>query len=88
MHRLLTKLTSAIKQLLDFQGRVWVVNVFDGPHKGESFIVNEDSFETPYQWMINKGYNQEMIDRVSNMRPSQVCIFDLDVIKHRLMRVK
>ncbi|GAL16061.1 hypothetical protein JCM19233_7083 [Vibrio astriarenae] len=88
MRTLLNRLKQTLLNNLDFQGRVWVVNVFEGPHKGESFIVNEDSFERPYQWMKNKGYSDEMIAKIDSMARSQVSIFNLGEVKHRLMRVK
>ncbi|MDR9830623.1 hypothetical protein RCJ22_34120 [Vibrio sp. FNV 38] len=88
MSKFLSKLKSTIKSVLDFQGRVWVVNVYSGPHKGESYIVNEDSFSEPMQWMKSKGYPAVMINQIDAMNPSQVREFDLGYCKHRLMRVK
>lgn len=88
MSSLFHKVKQFVQENLDFQGRVWVVNVFEGPHKGESFIVNEDSFQRPYQWMKNKGYSDEMIAKIDSMARSQVSIFNLGEVKHRLMRVK
>ncbi|MEH0689350.1 hypothetical protein H4F17_09770, partial [Vibrio cholerae] len=39
-----TSTKSELREVLEFQSRVWVVNVFSGRNKGEAFIVNEDSF--------------------------------------------
>lgn len=44
MKNILRKVTRNISEVLDFQARVWVVNVYAGEHKGESYVVNEDSF--------------------------------------------
>lgn len=75
-------------EVLDFQARVWVVNVYSGEHKGESYVVNEDTFSVPLQWMKKKGYQESMLNKVEAMKRSQVLEFDLGLVKHRLMRVK
>lgn len=74
--------------VLDFQSRVWVVSVYAGEHKGESYVVNEDSFSEPMQWMKRKGYTEAMIEQIDKMQRSQVKEFELENVKHRLMRVK
>ncbi len=88
MANLLKKLKHALSDILDFQSRIWVVNVYSGPQKGESFIVNEDSFSAPLQWMKRKGYTTSMLKQVDTMERSQVLEFNLESVKHRLMRVK
>ncbi len=88
MANLLKRIKNAIADVLEFQSRIWVVNVYSGPQKGESFIVNEDSFSAPLQWMKRKGYNYSMLQQVETMERSQIIEFDLDSVKHRLMRVK
>ncbi|MEX3073352.1 hypothetical protein AB3Y13_16465 [Vibrio alginolyticus] len=88
MANLLKKIQNALSEVLDFQSRIWVVNVYSGPQKGESFIVNEDSFSAPLQWMKRKGYNTSMLQQVETMERSQIVEFDLNDVKHRLMRVK
>lgn len=77
-----------MSEVLDFQARVWVVNVYSGEHKGESYVVNEDTFSVPLQWMKKKGYQESMLNKVEAMKRSQVLEFDLGLVKHRLMRVK
>jgi len=47
MKNILNKLKQTIGEVLDFQARVWVVNVYASEHKGESYVVNEDSFSEP-----------------------------------------
>ncbi len=88
MANLLKKIQNTLSEVLDFQSRIWVVNVYSGSQKGESFIVNEDAFSAPLQWMKRKGYNTSMLQQVETMERSQVLEFDLDNVKHRLMRVK
>ena len=85
---LLNRVKSQLFEVLDFQSRVWVVSVYQGVHKGESYVVNEDSFSEPMQWMKRKGYSAVMIEQVDQMRRSQVEEFELEDVKHRLMRVK
>ncbi|MEL7290374.1 MAG: hypothetical protein AAGJ78_04335 [Pseudomonadota bacterium] len=82
------KLKASLLDVLDFQSRVWVVSVFAGEHKGESYVVNEDSFTEPMQWMKGKGYSERMIQQIEKMPRSQVKEFELETVKHRLMRVK
>ncbi|ABU73268.1 MULTISPECIES: hypothetical protein [Vibrio] len=88
MKKILDKLKQAIGEVLDFHARVWVVNVYTGEHKGESYVVNEDSFSEPLQWMKKKGYKDSMLTKVESMKRSQIIEFDLGSVKHRLMRVK
>ncbi len=85
---LLKRIKSQLLEVLDFQSRVWVVSVYQGEHKGESYVVNEDSFSEPMQWMKRKGYSSVMVERIDNMRRSQVEEFELAKVKHRLLRVK
>ncbi|AXY03677.1 hypothetical protein D1115_22600 (plasmid) [Vibrio alfacsensis] len=88
MSKLLTKLRKAIIDGLDFRARMWVVHVYRGQSRGESFVVNEDSFSAPLQWMKRKGYNDSMLKQVETMKCSQILEFDLGNIQHQLMRVK
>ncbi|HBC3951441.1 hypothetical protein [Vibrio parahaemolyticus] len=88
MKNLFQKFTQVMSEVLDFQARVWVVNVYAGEHKGESYVVNEDTFSEPLQWMKKKGYQESMLNKVEAMKRSQILGFDLGRVKHRLMRVK
>ncbi|EJL6784281.1 hypothetical protein KI701_13390 [Vibrio sp. D415a] len=88
MKNILNKIAKVMSEVLDFQARVWVVNVYSGEHKGESYVVNEDTFSVPLQWMKKKGYQESMLNKVEAMKRSQVLEFDLGLVKHRLMRVK
>jgi hypothetical protein len=40
------------------------------------------------QWMKRKGYSHTMIEQIELMKRSQVKEFELEKVKHRLMRVK
>ncbi|HHC6441389.1 TPA: hypothetical protein ACN35N_000814 [Vibrio parahaemolyticus] len=88
MKNLFQKFTQVMSEVLDFQARVWVVNVYAGEHKGESYAVNEDAFSEPLQWMKKKGYQESMLNKVEAMKRSQILEFDLGRVKHRLMLVK
>ncbi|MFM2587793.1 hypothetical protein AAFX28_05390 [Vibrio sp. TBV020] len=88
MMGLLNRIKAGLMEVLDFQSRVWVVSVYAGEHKGESYVVNEDSFSEPMQWMKRKGYSETMIEQIEKMQRSQVKEFELEKVKHRLMRVK
>ncbi|UPS12758.1 hypothetical protein J6320_02975 [Vibrio alginolyticus] len=88
MKNILNKIAKVMGEVLDFQARVWVVNVYAGEHKGESYVVNEDAFSEPLQWMKKKGYQESMLNKVEAMKRSQILEFDLGRVKHRLMRVK
>ncbi|EGQ8019649.1 MULTISPECIES: hypothetical protein [Vibrio] len=88
MKNILNKIAKVMGEVLDFQARVWVVNVYSGEHKGESYVVNEDTFSVPLQWMKKKGYQEPMLNKVEAMKRSQILEFDLGRVKHRLMRVK
>ncbi|TOF36082.1 hypothetical protein CGJ24_16280 [Vibrio parahaemolyticus] len=88
MKNLFQKFTQVMSEILDFQARVWIVYVYAGEHKGESYVVNEDTFSEPLQWMKKKGYQESMLNKVEAMKRSQILEFDLGRVKHRLMRVK
>ena len=64
------------------------MNVYSGEHKGESYVVNEDAFSVPLQWMKKKGYQESMLNKIEAMKRSQLLAFDLELVKHRLIRMK
>lgn len=84
----LSKIRSFFAEVMDFGSRVWVVSVQSGKGKGESYIVNEDSFNEPLSWMKRKGFNNAMLERVEKMNRSQTLDFELKEITYRLLRVK
>jgi len=84
----LARLKRAIADVIDFQSRVWVVRISQSRLKDESFVINEDSFAEPLQWMKSRQYSPLMLEQVENMQRSQVRTFNVDGQTHRLMRVK
>ncbi|GAM59443.1 hypothetical protein JCM19231_116 [Vibrio ishigakensis] len=84
----LKQLKSFFTEVMDFGSRVWVVSVQAGKGKGESYIVNEDSFSEPLSWMKRKGFDESMLARVEKMNRSQTMDFELKDITYRLLRVK
>lgn len=85
---LLQRINKHLSDILDFQSRVWVVNIYEGEGKGGSFVLNEDNFSQPLQWMKHKGYNVPMLLEIDNMKRSQVIEFDIKMAKHRILRIK
>ncbi len=82
------RLLTAFQSVMDYQQRIWVVNVRESRFQDASFIVSEDSFTTPLQWMSKKGYSEAMLSDVEGMKRSQVLEFTLGDSQHRVMRVK
>lgn len=82
------KFRTFLQDISDFQGRVWVVHIKENSFKDESFVINEDNFRHELQWMKNKNYSQEMLNKVNAMKPSQILVLQLGNIEHQLMRVK
>ncbi|RYU47918.1 hypothetical protein ERW51_02280 [Aliivibrio finisterrensis] len=78
----------AIGEVIEFQSRIWVINIHEGTLNDESFIINEDSFQEPMQWMVKRQYTTEMIGRVDAMKRSQVLVLTFNNTEHRLIRVK
>ncbi len=86
--RWLSRIKRAISEVIDFRSRVWVVRVSESRLKDESFIINEDSFQEPLQWMKRRNYSPVMLEQVEAMQCSQVRIFNIGYQTHRLLRVK
>ncbi|MGR5065267.1 hypothetical protein [Photobacterium sp. DNB22_13_2] len=79
---------SAAIDVLDFKSRVWVINIRSSTLQDESFVVSEDSFKQPLQWMAKKQFDDDMLNSVENMKVSQVLVFHLEGVRYRLLRVK
>ena len=84
---------NAMLDAQEFQQRIWVVSIQkmenqQGHVLNDTYLVNEDSFDTPMQWMHKKGYSADLINKVDKMKPSQVVTLQLNNIQHSLMRVK
>ena len=84
----INQIKTAIGEVIEFQSRIWIINIHEGTLNDESFIINEDSFQEPMQWMVKRQYSTEMIEKVDTMRRSQVIVLTLNNIEHRLIRVK
>lgn len=84
----LSRIKSAIKEAIDFRSRIWVIRISETRLKDESFIINEDSFQEPLQWMKRRKYSAVMLEQVEAMKLSQVLILSVGGQTHRLLRVK
>ena len=82
------RLAQAVGEVIEFQSRIWIINIHEGTLNDESFIINEDNFQEPMQWMVKRKYSTEMIDKVDMMKRSQVIVLMLNNVEHRLIRVK
>ena len=83
-----SKLKAYFNELLDFQSRIWVVHIFEDSITDQSFVINEDGFKEPLEWMKKRDYQAKMLDRVDRMKISQVIEIQFEDKMHRLMRVK
>ncbi|PQJ85031.1 MULTISPECIES: hypothetical protein [Aliivibrio] len=84
----INQIKTAISEVIEFQSRIWVINIHEGTLNDESFIINEDNFQEPMQWMVKRQYTSEMIEKVDAMKRSQIVVLMLNNVEHRLMRVK
>lgn len=84
----INQMKTAIGELIEFQSRIWVINIHEGSLNDESFIINEDNFQEPMQWMVKRQYTSEMIEKVDAMKRSQIIVLMLNNVEHRLIRVK
>jgi DNA topoisomerase IA len=86
--KIIKRVLHSIGELIEFRSRIWVVYVEDTSFRSQSYVVNEDGFNEPLQWMKNKGYCDVMLQDVEEMRRSQIKQFQLGKITHHLTRVK
>lgn len=87
------KLTQACSDIQQFQERIWVVSIqsTSGPQNtllNDTFLVSEDGFDRPMQWMEKQGYQADMIKSVDKMQRSQTLNIQLEKSLHSLIRVK
>jgi len=73
---------------LDSKKRLWIVQVDEGGLKNQSFIVDEDNFQQPLEWMLNKHYSAADLANVENMKRAEVYNVTLATAKHSLIRAK
>tara|TARA_R110001592_G_scaffold290137_4_gene559235 strand:- start:8456 stop:8734 length:279 start_codon:yes stop_codon:yes gene_type:complete len=76
------KFTLLCSQSQQFQGRVWIVSIQQKTGQksnlfNDTFVVSEDSFDKPMQWMEKQGYQSEIINDVDNMQRSQALKIEL-----------
>lgn len=87
------KFAQACSEIQQFQERIWIVSIQDsyGTQNSllnDTFLLSEDSFEEPMQWMKKQGYQTEMIANVDKMQCSQALKIQLENSQHSLLRVK
>lgn len=87
------KFKQACANLQEFQERIWIVSIqknsgIQNSLLNDTFLVSEDSFDHPMQWMEKQGYQVEMIKNVDNMKRSQAIQIQLENSHHSLIRVK
>lgn len=58
------KLKSYFSELLDFQSRIWVVHIFEDSITDQSFVINEDGFKEPLEWMKKRAYQTAMLNEL------------------------
>ena len=80
-------LLNQLSEILEFQQRIWVVSIFNSSAT-DTFIVNEDSFHEPMQWMMRKGYTEDMLQKINQLKRSQAVQLELNGISHQVLRVK
>ena len=73
--------------ILEFQQRIWVISICNNSAT-DTFIVNEDSFHEPMQWMMRKGYTEDMLQKINQLKRSQAVQLELNGICHQVLRVK
>jgi len=73
---------------LDSKKRLWIVQVDEGGLKNQSFIVDEDKFQQPMEWMLNKHYSATDLNNVNNMKRADVVSVKLANARHSLIRAK
>ncbi|PKH06962.1 hypothetical protein [Moritella sp. Urea-trap-13] len=73
---------------LDSKQRLWIVQVDEGGLKNQSFIVDEDNFQQPMDWMLKRHYSVTDLENVNNMKRAEVVSIKLANAKHSLIRAK
>ena len=88
LQREFQRLSQRLLTQLDSKKRLWIVHVDEGGLKNQSFIVDEDNFEKPMEWMLNKHYSVTDLENVNNMKRAEVYSVKLANAKHSLIRAK
>ena len=82
------RLSQQLLAQLDSKKRLWIVQVDEGGLKNQSFIVDEDNFQQPMEWMLNRHYSVTDLENVNNMKCAEVCTIALAAATHSLIRAK
>jgi hypothetical protein len=85
---LITKLKQGMRALSEHQSRLWVVTIKPEVGTSDTFVIDEDQFREPLQWMVKKGYSSSMLQQVQTMPRSGVLVWQVGNQKHQLLRVK
>ncbi|WP_028022159.1 hypothetical protein [Enterovibrio calviensis] len=72
----------------EFHQRMWIVNVRESTLNNDTFVISEDSFTEPMQWMKRHHYTDYMIDELDQLKLSQSVSFKIGTAEHCLFRVK
>ncbi len=80
-------LSEQLTEIMEFQQRIWVVSICNSSAT-DTFLVNEDSFHEPMQWMLRKGYTEDMLQKSNQLKRSQAVQLELNGIRHQILRVK
>ena len=80
-------LSEQLTEIMEFQQRIWVVSICNSSAT-DTFLVNEDSFHEPMQWMLRKGYTEDMLQKINQLKRSQAEQLELNGIRHQILRVK
>ena len=80
-------LSEQLTEIMEFQQRIWVVSICN-TSATDTFLVNEDSFHEPMQWMLRKGYTEDMLQKINQLKRSQAVQLELNGIRHQILRVK
>ena len=87
------KFTQACSEIQHFQERMWLVSIQSTSGQqntllNDTFLVSEDCFDSPMQWMEKQGYPAGIIKNVDKMQRSQAIKIQLENSLHSLIRVK
>ncbi|AMG29296.1 hypothetical protein AL542_02335 [Grimontia hollisae] len=81
-------LSETLKDLSEYQERVWIVSIRDNLLLNDSFVVSEDTFREPMDWMIDQGYPDDVLEALEYQKLSQTISVKVGNVEHCIMRVK
>ena len=80
-------LSEQLTEIMEFQQRVWVASNCSSTAT-DTLLANEDSFPEPMQGMLRKGYTEDMLQKINQLKRSQAVQLELNGIRHQILRVK